>query len=239
MIQDFKTFIHSLNEGLITTTEINFSILAIKRKLSILNIPFDIENFKNVSMSLTLYEFNKVYIELLFGYLCSTIINQLGWFPSYMYIIKTNGMEHNTKYDESYLLASCKDLSEVKIIYEAKFDKVSAIPKRLYHVSPSIYHDKIMKFGLIPKRKQKLALHDNRIYVCKTKSASDEVIIKMKLFNYSIKHINNYNIYEIDTTGLEINLYNDPNFIDKGFYTLSNIPPVNLTLINTITKFTN
>jgi hypothetical protein len=37
-------------------------------------------------------------------------------------------------------------------------------------------------------------------------------------------------IYEIDTDGLQINLYNDPNYIG-GYYLLSNISSENLKIL--------
>ena len=38
-------------------------------------------------------------------------------------------------------------------------------------------------------------------------------------------------IYEITTTGLNLKLYKDPNYMDKGFYLLGNVPPTNIKII--------
>jgi hypothetical protein len=38
-------------------------------------------------------------------------------------------------------------------------------------------------------------------------------------------------IYEIDTKDLDIKLYYDPNYLG-GYYTLSNIPPKNIKIID-------
>lgn len=94
------------------------------------------------------------------------------------------------------------------------------IPDVLFHVTDEKYLDKIKKHGLIPKHKDKLSYHPDRIYFLIDKSNVEQLV-------------NNYN-FNIDTPVLlTINVsayknnnvfYTDPN-MPGGIYTTNNIPP--------------
>jgi hypothetical protein len=229
---NFTKYINDLNEGLIKTYDIDFVIDKSLQMLSVLNINFDIQKNPNNTIKLNLYDFNKVYIKELFNLLNSNFVNMFGWFPSYMYMTNVSGMKNQMNYDEKYLENVYSYLKEVSIIYESKFDIEINIPKKLYHISIKEYKDKILKKGIIPKTKSKLSVHDNRIYVCSTLQDCLDMIPKMKFyfFNKNPKINTQWVIYEILTDDMDIKLYKDPNYLDKGYYLLGNIPPNNIKI---------
>lgn len=225
-MKNFDEYINSINEGLIKTYDIDFTILTARRELSLLNVPFDIIKKENGTIILSLKYFFKVYIEEVFNFLYQTFTNILGWFPSYMYMCNTAGMESQMNYDEKYLKFNQNYLQKVSIIYESKFDEVVNLPEKLYHLSIQEYENKIIRIGICPKSKSKLSSHAGRIYVCDKLDSCLELIPKMKMYFFNKRNINTkWIIYEIDTSGLDIKLYKDPNFPNKGYYTTGNIPP--------------
>jgi hypothetical protein len=223
---NFNEYLEKLNEGLIKSYDINFTIDKVKQYLSILNTKFDIQSNPNNSIKLTIYNFNKIYIDEIFNLLNSKFTNLLGWFPSYMYLTTLSGMNNQMNYDEKFLKVSFEYLEKVSIIYECKFDEVEQLPDKLYHLSIQEYENKIRLIGICPKSKNKISSHGNRIYVCSNPSDCSDLIPKMKFYFFRKKNIKTkWIIYEIITDGLDINLYKDPNYPNKGYYILGNIPP--------------
>jgi hypothetical protein len=199
--------------------------------LSLLNVPFDIKKTENNTIILKLEYFYKIYIEEVFNFLYQTF-NLLGWFPSYMYMTNTAGMHNQMNYDEKYLKNNYEYLQEVHIIYESKFDEVVELPEKLYHLSIQEYENKITKIGICPKTKSKLSSHGHRIYVCDKLDSCFELLPKMKMYFHDKGKINTkWVIYEIDTDVLNLKLYKDPNFINKGYYLLGNIPHYKLKTV--------
>lgn len=227
---NFTEYINNLNEGLIKTYDIDFVIDKSLQLLSVLNINFDIQKNPNNTIKLNLYNFNKIYIDYLFDLLNSNFVNMFGWFPSYMYMTNLSGMKSQMNYDEKYLKNTYLYLNEVSIIYESKFDIEIDIPKKLYHISIKEYKNKILSNGIIPKSKSKLSLHDNRIYVCSKLEYCLDMIPKMRFyfFNKNPKINTQWIIYEIITENLDLKLYKDPNYLNKGYYLLGNISPNNV-----------
>ena len=87
--------------------------------------------------------------------------------------------------------------------------------------------DSILKKGIVPKSKNKISKHLDRIYVCKTEEDCRSLINKMNSI-YSNKSRKS----TIDTTPVilkfeikDMNLYKDPNFDGKGYYVIDSIPP--------------
>lgn len=208
-----------LNEGLIKTYSIDFTILRVSMLLSKLNIPYDIIKNENNTISIKLDNFFDLKEEGL-DYINTSLINLHGWFPSFIKSVNRNGMKMDIGYNEKWILDRKEILDKVEIIYESKFDKTVDTPPFLYHLSIVDYSDKILSRGLFPKSKNKIGTHYDRIYLC------SEVKYCYDLINNNKKWI----IYKIDTNGLEITLYDDPNYKDKGFYLYSNIPPSNITI---------
>ena len=232
-MKNFDEYIKYVNEGLIKTYDIDFTILTARRELSLLNVPFDIKKTENNTIILKLDNFNKIYIEEVFNFLYQTLTNLLGWFPSYMYMTNMAGMVNQMNYDEKYLINNYEYLQEVSIIYESKFDEVVKLPQKLYHISIQEYENKITKIGICPKTKSKLSSHGDRIYVCNKLDNCFELLPKMKMYFFNKRNINSkWIIYEIDTDGLNLKLYKDPNFPNKGYYLLGNIPNHKLKVVS-------
>lgn len=228
----FNEYINHINEGLLKTYNIDFVIDKSLQLLSHLNVNFDIIKNPNNTIKLIIFNFNKVYIDKLFDMLNSNFVNMFGWYPSYMYITNNANMKNQMNYDENYLKKVHLYLTKVSIIYESKFDEEINLPNKLYHISIQEYKNKILKNGITPKTKSKLSSHGNRIYVCKNIQDCLELIPRMNFYFFDKKNINTkWLIYEIDTENLDLKLYKDPNYINKGYYLLGNIPPKNIKII--------
>ena len=182
--------------------------------------------------------FNKLSeISKTFDAIESYFINMMGWFPSMMKIISLSGMENNIQYNKDYLIKNMSFISKVNIIFESKFDIESNIPDKLYHLSIKEFENSILKNGLSPKSKSKISYHDSRIYVCKSILNCKSLIPNMEMIynqqkwsNPKSKINDDWIIYEIDTSGLDIDLYYDPNYIG-GYYLLKNTPSNNIKIV--------
>jgi hypothetical protein len=119
------------------------------------------------------------------------------------------------------------NIKPLAILLEAIFDiKIDPIPNPLYHTSSKKFANKISKNGIIPKSGNKLSKHPERIYLT-------DNLLTAKQFGTYIKETNKeeYNIYEINTKDLDINLYRDINLNNGGYYTLNTISPDRLKII--------
>lgn len=143
------------------------------------------------------------------------LITNLGYFISKLTI---NGKEWIKEFDEK--------TKPIAFILEAKYDLEVSIPDKLYHCSPLKYRDKILKIGLVPKSKNKLSNHPDRIYL------ANDINIVIKFGEYLEDE---FCIYEIDGNCLS-KLYSDVNFRKKGFYTFDNIKPQYIKIIKEFTK---
>lgn len=228
-IETWSDFI--LNETL-KTHDINLTLYNVKNELSLLRLNFNIQKNPNSSLLLTLNGFN--YINGVGQYL--DIINRLfidrhGWFPTKMEITNFSGMINAFPYNEEILKSENNIYyTTVSITYESKYDIEIILPDKLYHLSIQEYEENVLKKGLIPKSKSKLSNHLDRMYVCSDIKGCYNLINRMKLY-YSNRELNNkkdnindkWIIYQINTTGLNIKLFNDPNYVD-GYYIIDNIP---------------
>jgi hypothetical protein len=162
------------------------------------------------------------------------LINNLGWFVS-AYLEMEQTMKWK-KFNQNEFSLPIKNLSSLQV--EAKFDlELTDIEfDILYHTSPSINNEKIKKIGLVPKNQSKISYHPERIYFTRTKEELDTIAYQFHKLNPTIIE---FSVFEINIAGAKDNnrslrLFNDPNFYG-GIYTLSNIPPKFITLINKIT----
>ena len=147
-------------------------------------------------------------------------------------------MINNFQYNKDYLIKNKEFTDKISIIFESKFDIESNLPYKLYHLSIKEFENSISKTGISPKSKSKISYHDSRIYVCKSILGCRSLISNMKTFydyqkwsNPKSKIDDRWVIYEIDTNGLDIKLYTDPNYIG-GYYTLNNIPASNIKKVD-------
>lgn len=232
----FREFI--VNEGLIKTLDIKETVDKSDFFLRNLKIKYQISLKDNNTISLKIEDFN--YIQLLkdvFDTIENYFINICGWFPTYMYLQHLSSNKHQFKYNEEYLLKNAEYFSKIEIIFESKFDIEHDLPEKLYHLSIKQFKPKILKSGLFPKGKSKISKHLDRIYVCDTLKGCENLIVNMRNHYNTIKFNNTYNkindawiIYEIDTIGLNLKLYKDPNY-KGGFYIIDNIPANRIKII--------
>ena len=233
MILDFEKYLNNINEGLLKSYDIDFVIEKSYMQLSILNTDFTIDKLKNNTIKLTIFNFKNTLIDSIFNLLNSNFVNMFGWFPSYLYLENTVGQKTRMNYDEKYLKRIYKYLDNISIIYESKFNDELNISDKLYHISIQEHENKIIKYGIIPKTKNKISSHGNRIYVCMDLESCYNLIGRMSFyfFDSNPKINTKWVIYEINTNELDIKLYKDPNYLNKGGYLLGNIPPTNIKII--------
>lgn len=230
LISSYSEFM--LNETL-KTTNIDTTINMVDREISLMH--FENTVIKNDNkIELTLFNFNYIRgIKSSLEYFDSLFIDRCGWFPSNMKLITISGNYNNLSYNEEYLIKNQSTLSKITIVYEPKFDLLLDIPNKMYHLSIHSYEDKIIKNGLIPKSKSKLSKHLDRIYLCFDVQDCYKLITRMKVeYDYiNNEHLNTkWIIFEIDMVGLDIKLYSDPNYKNKGSYVVDNIPPTKITI---------
>ncbi len=136
------------------------------------------------------------------------LFNTLGW-----YIAKSTPFNH-------------KGRTGVQVIMEPKYDIFQEkLPAQLYHVSAI---DKVLKIGLSPKSKSRMAYHPARVYVAVSKVAAMNLASQ-----FHSQDGKEYALLEIDTRKLlkMTKFYWDKNTtaphsgIPLGLYTHSNIPP--------------
>ena len=147
--------------------------------------------------------------------------NNLGWFPSF---IKCNSF--SGKYSKKSAHYYIEDGDPIELNFEAKYDiVVEKHPEILYHIAPTKNSDKIEKIGLVPKSRSKTSYHPERVYLASSKDAA-LVLVNQFVHRTGIR---DWTLFSIDTSkipGDYLKLYKDPNYKEKGFYTLNNIPPV-------------
>jgi len=225
-INSFSDYINQIQEGLIKTYDIDLVIQQSYRNLSVIKLPITLSKLPNNTIKLVIQNFNlAINIEEIFKVLNSNFINLFGWFPSYMEMVNLAGMTHQKPYSEKYLIDTYSYLSSISIIYESTFDLESNIPPKLYHLSIQEYEGKISSYGLSPKSKSKMSIHDGRIYVCKDPNDCLNLIPNFTMWYYGKEKVNRkWIIWEIETQNIK-KLYQDPNFINRGYYFLDNIPP--------------
>lgn len=127
----------------------------------------------------------------------------------------------------------CKD-GDILLVFEKKYERVLKnngieVPNILYHITQECYLDKILKNGLIPKHKDKLSKHPDRIYFLTKKYSDDELSIFSKQFfirNSSDNYVeyNKMVLLTIDITPIKnsIKFYADPN-ADECVFTYDNV----------------
>lgn len=214
-----------LNEGLIKSWPLDKTMSVLRSS------KFDVRPIANkFELTLTIKNFDNLSK-------CIVLSNNLGWFPSYIRALKTNNEVQRGKYSNDLLDKINKiKFDECIITFEAKYDIiVHNVPEYLYHITPRTTAAKILKFGLSPKTNSMLSSHPERIYLAK--NINDVERLPRKLVFAAKSGDGYFWILKIQTslipsyfrifnsTNLQNNLYDDPNYIGKGYYTLNSIPP--------------
>jgi len=204
---------NDMSEGLIKTYPPDYTFTHLKNYLTgNLHIIHDIELISinhtnkiviNINQKLTEVQFKDIKKEInLCGYFIATLIINTNF----------NRVLDFTKIDFN-------DVTTYEYTIEAKYECNIDITQfsSIFHVSPTIYNDKIQSIGLKPNAKSKKSYHPPRVYF-----ETDEGKI-FKLLN--TLSTTEQTVFEINTNGLkEYKFYQDPNYI-TGIYTFDNIRP--------------
>ena len=226
-----------LYEGLIYTHDIDLSLSQLLQRNSNQNVAF----FK-FSGNGSLKKENRIGMLLLNTLpekeCLNTLktLNSLGWLPSYYYSKGT--LTQKYKYNENEFINFYKNNFKTILVFDAKFDLeyVDANNSQyLYHITPIKYKDKILKIGLAPKSKSKIATHPHRIYLC------DDYNLTIDLLNDShfYPEEKTFVVFKIKLKELlkrrSIRFFQDPAY-KQGLYTYENIPPNYIEIINQIER---
>lgn len=206
---------NTLTEGLIRTYPYDF---VIKRL-------FDFGAASGDPSTNTIYVFLKTAdrIEEL-----SDRANAFGYFISQFKLLpkgkSRNELNYITYTEIKNLPKNIDQYKEVWVVLEQKFDRTIDPSKIqfLYHLTERRFLEKIYKKGLIPKSKAKKSYHPDRIYVTTEIEKLNDII---KQFTVG-KNKEDFVILKIDYSKAgKPTLYNDPNFMDYGYYVIDNINP--------------
>jgi hypothetical protein len=158
-------------------------------------------------------------------------INFFGYYPSFYitYNESKTGYYH-LKYDESIVkkLATTAGEFLFYLVCEAKYDiEISEyeLPDKLYHITDSKNKEKILRIGLVPRSKEKIYKHPDRIYF----SLNMDDLDYLRHNTEFKRSTDEFSVIEFDLNALRKNkrmrFFKDENFKDKGVYTLDNVPP--------------
>lgn len=213
----------NLKESLTKTYEINQSIKSIARTLESKglknNHDYKIDKDGN-SFELVMLDPNKIDFE-------NDVVklaNNLGWFPSFLTV--RNG--YSGKWDPKQIPNPIDPRSGIQVRFEAKYDEQSGfkVPKLMYHVTTNQKYEKIKRIGLVPKSDSKKSVHPERIYLAADLESAKDIL---EMFQYMTnKPQSEYAILQINTDSIPgdyFRIYKDPNYEDRGYYTMNNIPP--------------
>lgn len=169
------------------------------------------------------------------------IANNLGWFCSQIRGAGKYGAD-DVKYTATNLRRYFEKYDELMLLFEPKYDiEVSLVGiEYLYHFTTKINWHRIKKHGLTPRTSSKTATHPERVYL--TFSVSDAEKLSKKIANRRVvdpdpKHkysgdVDSAVILRIHVDSLPdgFRLFSDPNFLNKGGFTLNSIRPSAITL---------
>jgi hypothetical protein len=229
-ISEYNEYVNQLKEGLIHTYSINVAIKNLNRTLGLNKVIFasDIDPmtntmfFKIKSKTINLEKLFKFFNDInLYGYFIS---NYTFYDPDDNQI---DYLIHQTEIDKDFI----KDLIEkiensylFQIVIESKFNEELKLPGKLYHTTLLKNEKRIFEQGLTPRSGNKKANHRNRIYL-----GLDKINTKGLSRQFGIGE---FILIEVDTTNLNIRIFEDPDFSGYGCYTYDNIPPDNLKIID-------
>ena len=222
-----KNEILCIKEGLIQSFSYNTFKLHLKRLIERLKI-YDYE----INLTDNYIEL-KVKINKRDEFLNSikTLLNQSGYIVSnWKYI---DGVFKNSDLPEELYK------SEIVIRFNKKYDfKEGGIKLKMFHVTNIKYLKKILKKGILPKSKNVIENHEERVYLFDN-IESAEYYLEYKNEGKTIdeeidKYSDFYIILEIDIRLVKkISLYKDPKFMesDGAYYTYDSISPISIKVL--------
>lgn len=202
-------------------------LITVKRQLPVLlnsiNAIYDIEYYDTDDFSLSLSNITTNALSIIISR-CEI----LGYFPS---TFKLNNIRINNDTNIERFVDIVKNYSISKndtlwLQFESWQDQDIDIPDKLYHVTKTKNLNRIKRYGLCPKSKNKISYHPDRIYFVDN--------FKFALNIYKQLNEIDYCVIEILPEKNILLLRSDPNY-NQGYYTNQNIPPywiVNITNLN-------
>ena len=168
----------------------------------------------------------------------NTTMNNFGYFLA-MYIALSTYLKPEKVNDEILLdIIKNKPKDLVELVYYPKFSapiELSKLPKFIYHICDGSVIGKIKKIGLSPKTNNKIELHPDRVYFCKTMDCLKELL---KHSNF-IKTTTSDKFYllkiEVSRLDEDIDFYIDPSHND-AIYTYQNIHPSEIIIAQELNK---
>lgn len=229
-LEKYKEFISyyepfEINEGLIRSVDPAITLSKMPILLSSKNINSEIEITANGQIFIVLKNIDKLGINFLFS-----LLSNFGYFVSEMLI---SGVMRKFNKEEIDSLLYVKKNINLTIYIEPHYDlQIINLPDVLYHATSTLYVDKILKNGLSPKSKEKIASHPPRIYLCDNlnKTIAIGKLLRSGTSNFNIQWV----ILEINSKKIsDFKIYEDPNYKDSGgCYTLNYIPPTAISSTN-------
>lgn len=155
-----------------------------------------------------------------------------------------------------YILSYKETIMEgiiLKLEYEKKFqEEIRGLVgkyKYIYHLTPSVYVNKIMKQGLVPKNSNKYLSYPPRIYFILDKQTINYKMLANMLYNAEYSYSNEkdkenisqykdeYTLLRCDTSKLigKVKFYIDNN-LPNSVYVTENIPPQFIEIVETNIK---
>ena len=210
-----KLFENFLNEGLIKSVDIETCISILEKNLI---------NVKKIQANS--YNSNLIIIEFTKPTLIKDIIKLINNLGYYILQIRNVNNKETEKFNDNDLIITAQ--------IGAKYPKEEYLSEYLYHITRKDNLEKILKIGLVPKSKEKIVKHPDRIYFFKEEEVAIYFVDELYL------DPENAVILKIDTKGLNIKIYQDPEISDSdggyagdaGYFTTSNIPPSHITVLN-------
>lgn len=163
-----------------------------------------------------------------------------GWFLSDVTYYHRNGFVQNIDVKNENTVDFNDDKlknTPVNIIFRAKFNaeyKPKSVPAFLYHVCPTRVVDKILRQGLKPMNKNRIASHPKRVYLFVDYNSDweDEIASNFRISGDDEP----YSYLKIDTRKInpKIKFFYDSNVMggNPAIYTYEPIPPTAIRLIN-------
>ncbi len=179
------------------------------------------------------------------------ILNNLGYFISeFGYSTEIDRKVGYKKYsieDFEKIFKEKDKLVSLSIVIEAKFDKeINKIPDKLFHLCPQVNLSKILKIGLTPRSGSKISNHPDRIYLAFSREGAKGIGSEIQKYDQENEYV--FCLLEIDVEKLKqlreknlnksnLRFFDDPNFKNKGVFSLENIPPDAITVLEQKIEF--
>lgn len=211
-----KLTIQLFKEGLIKTYPFDFTLQRLGKYGSVKLIS------NKIYLGLKKEYFNK--IDGLIKYL-----DTLGYFAATFKILDKDKEISPENYKNfgnvKEVLSAIDNAQHIWIEIEAKYDESSEHNfSFFYHLTTKSVLNKIKKQGLTPKSNSKKSYHPERIYIVDDLKSLRQLLVQFS--EIENKDLSDYVVLKIDyDLTNRPKIYNDPNFLNFGYYITDNIPP--------------